>query len=223
VPSKQGKCCFVMALCVLAAPLRAAEPVPEIAKSADHVEAVQSRAWLKRGAFVLEPTASYAFNDPFLVRGGFGGRVVWWPRSLLGLSVEASGWSQAPSEDARVAQRELRAQLRATGSSWMALAGAEIAAADGKLALGGGILPFELLLRLGAGAASSRDAVTSTPALALSAGVAMRWFLSERWGLDTALSWRSASITRSIDGALVPARDTAVSFEVGVPFRLGGQ
>ena len=36
------------------------------------IEAVQRRAWPKAGAFAVAPTAAYALNDPFLLRGGAG-------------------------------------------------------------------------------------------------------------------------------------------------------
>ena len=193
-------------------------PIP----ASDHVEAVQARAWIKRGALTIAPVASYAFNDPFLIRGGGGLRAVYWIRSLVGFSLDVSGWAQTPSEDARIAQRELRAQIEPTGSSWAALMGAEIAPVDGKIAVLSSIVPFELFLRLGAGPASSTDAVTSAPALALSAGLGARWYLQGHFGLDTSLTWRSASITRSLNGLPVDARDTVVSFDVGIPFRFGG-
>jgi hypothetical protein len=223
VLSSAGKGVLAAALCLAVMPARAkgAESSPN--SSADHIESIQQRAWTKRGAFLLEPLASFSFNDPFLIRGGAGARASFWPRSLIGLTAEASYWAQTPSDDARTAQRELRARMRATGSSWVAYGGAEITPADGKLAALGGVLPFELVLRLGVGAASSRDAISSTPAFSMTAGLGVRWFASERFGVDTSVTWRSASITRSIDGALVSARDTAISFEVGVPFKFGGR
>ncbi len=204
-----------------AAGLAEAQEPPSLPPS-DHIEAVQARAWMKRGSFTLEPLGSFAFNDPFLVQGGGGLRAIYWVRSLLGLTVEATGWGQTPSEDAIIAQRELRAQLRPAGSTWAAMGGAEITPADGKIAALGGILPFELLLQIEAGAASSRDSVDSAPALALSAGLGMRWFVSPHVGIDTSITWRSASIVRSINGSSVPSRDTIVSFDLGVPLRLGG-
>jgi hypothetical protein len=188
----------------------------------DHIESVQNRAWVKRNSLMLEPVGSFAFNDPFLVRGGGGLRAVYWIRSLIGVSVDVSGWAQAPSEQARIAQRELRAQLRPTGSSWSALAGAEATPIDGKLAFFSAIVPFELSLRLGLGAASSRDAIDSSPVFAMSAGLGVRWFMTSHFGLDTGLTWRSASITRYLNGTPTPSRDTLVSFDVGVPFRIGG-
>ena len=218
--SSVGKACLVAALCLVASSARAESSAAS--SPADHIESIQQRAWIKRGAALIEPYANYAFNDPFLLRGGLGARLSYWPRSLIGLTLEASAWAQTPSDDARTAQRELRARLRATGSSWVALGGAEITPADGKLAILGGVLPFELLFRLGVGAASSRDNITSTPAFAMSAGLGIRWFASSHFGVDTSVTWRSASITRSIDGALVAARDTAIAFEIGVPMRVGG-
>lgn len=188
----------------------------------DHIESVQTRAWVKRNALTLTPMGSFAFNDPFLVRGGGGLRAVYWIRSLIGLSVDVSGWAQAPSEQARIAQRELRAQLRPTGSSWAALGGAEVTPIDGKLAMFGAIMPFELFLRLGLGAASSRDAVDSSPVFAMSAGLGVRWFAASQVGLDLGLTWRSAAITRVLNGSPTASRDTVVSFDLGVPFRIGG-
>ncbi len=198
-----------------------AQELPAIPAS-DHIEAVQARAWAKRGALTIGPIGSFAFNDPFLVRGGGGLEAVYWVRSLLGLSLDATGWGQAPSQDAIIAQRELRAQLKPAGSTWAALAGAEVTPADGKIAALGGILPFELFLQLGLGAASSRYDVSSSAVFALSAAFGVRWFLSERFGLDTSLTWRSASVTRFINGGAVPANDTVVSFNLGVPLRVGG-
>lgn len=188
----------------------------------DLVEAVQARQWTKRGAFALTPLLAAGLDDPFLLRGGAGLRVAWWPRSLVGFSLEASGWLQGPSDNARVAQRELRARLRAVGAPWTALAGAEVAAADGKLALAGQIVPFELVLKLGAGAAASTAEVVGPVSLLLSGGLGLRWFVGDRLGLETSLVWRSATIERDLAGQAVSGRDTVVAFEVGVPVRLGG-
>lgn len=209
---------------VAVASAAAAEPVTvsEAPSSVDRIESVQSRAWAKKGAGALSATAAYGLNDPFLARGGGGLRATYWPRSLLGLTLEVSGWAQTPSASARIAQRELRARMRSAGSSWVALVGAEMSAADGKLALGETIVPFELMLRLGGGAASSGTDLDSAPALALGAGVGFRWFLSGVVGLETTLSWRTASVVRQLDGQGASARDTVVAFELGLPFRLGG-
>ena len=114
-----------------------------------------------------------------------------------------------------VAQRELHAQIRPTASSWSALGGAELTPIDGKIALGSGILPFEMFLRLGLGASASSEAVRSTPTFAFAAGLGARWFLTGRFGLDTSFTWRSASITRQINGVATDLRDTIVAFDVG--------
>jgi hypothetical protein len=195
---------------------------PDERPAPDLVEAVQARAWTKKGAFALTPLLAAGLDDPFLAQGGAGLRLGWWPRSLVGITIEASGWLQGPSDAARVAQRELRARLRSAGSPWTALAAAEVSAADGKLALGGDIVPFEFLLRLGAGGAAASEEPAGPVSLLLSAGVGMRWFLGASVGLETNLVWRSASLTREIAGQVVSGRDTVVALELGVPLRLGG-
>ncbi len=195
---------------------------PTRASSADYIESVQRRGWNKAGALELSPFAGYGLNDPFLIRGGAGLRVVWWPRALVGLTVEASGWTQTPSEAARIAQRELKAELRQTGSGWALLAGAEVSAIDGKLAFGKRLVPFEIVLRGLIGGETSTEDIHSGPTLALAAAIGARFFLSPAWGLETAFAWRSASLEREIDGRLVPGRDTVVSFQVGFPLRFGG-
>jgi hypothetical protein len=189
---------------------------------ADHIEAVQQRAWLKRNSLMLEPESSIAFNDPFLLRGGGGLRAVYWVRSLLGLSVDASGWGQTPTPDAYVAQRELHAQIRPAASAWSVLAGAEVTPIDGKVGAGSSIVPFEMFLRLGVGAAATSEAITGAPTFAFSAALGVRWFFSNRIGFDTSFSWHTASITRSIAGVSSDWLDSVVSFEVGMPFRIGG-
>lgn len=188
----------------------------------DRVEAVQERAWQKRGAFALAPLAATGLNDPFLLRGGVGLRGTWWPRSLVGLSLEAAGWGQTATASAEVAQRELRARLRPTGSGWMALGQVEVSAVDGKIAGFGSILPFELALRGGLGAVSSREASFAQPSFAISGGVLARWFSTGSTAIETGLALRSASVERRINGRVSSFRDTVVSFEVAVPFRFGG-
>lgn len=188
----------------------------------DHIEAVQDRAWLKRNSLTLEPESSIAFNDPFLLRGGGGLRAVYWIRSLIGVSLDATGWGQTPTPDAYVAQRELHAQIRPAASAWSVLGGAEVTPVDGKIGAGSTIVPFEMFLRLGVGAAATSEAITGAPTFAFSAALGVRWFLSDRFGLDTSFTWRSASITRSIAGVNSDWLDTIVAFDVGVPFRIGG-
>jgi len=205
-----------------AAGVDAPPPPPLDSAVADRVEAVQERLWGKRGSLFLGPEGSFAFNDPFVIRGGGGGRAVYWIRSLVGLSLDVTGWGEAPSEEAIIAQRELRAQIRPAGSSWAALLGVELAPADGKIAALGGILPFELFLRAGAGWAASRNDAGSSTGLGITAGLGLRWFVSSRFGIDTSLTWRTAAVALSLNGALVPVRDSIVSFDLGLPFRLGG-
>ena len=219
--SRNGRRVVAMAGAWLVASAAAWAQEPAIS-SADRVEAVQQRSWKKAGSLELAPFAGYGLNDPFLLRGGVGLRAVWWPRSLVGLTVEASGWTQAPSEAARVAQRELKARLRETGSGWAVLGGGEVALVDGKVAFGSALVPFELVVRALLGAESSTEELRSGAVLALGAAVGARFFLWSGVGLETSLVWRSASLEREIDGRVVSGRDTVVSFEVGVPLRFGG-
>lgn len=195
---------------------------PEQAAS-DRIEAVQTRAWVRHGAMLVTPLVNAALDDPFLLRGGAGARVAYWPRSLLGFGLEASAWGQTRTAAARVAQRELRARLRPAGSGWLATASMEVVAVDGKIAGFGGILPFELALRAAAGAASSRDDFVSAPTLAFAAAFVARWFPSTRVGIETSLVVRSAALERTIDGQKTSSKDTVVSFELGVPLRFGGE
>lgn len=189
----------------------------------DRIEAVQTRAWVRHGAIIVTPLTDAALDDPFLLRGGAGVRFAYWPRSLLGFGLEASGWGQTRTSAARVAQRELRARLRPSGSGWLALASAEVVAVDGKVAGFGGILPFELAVRAAFGAASSRDDFVSAPTLAMAAAFVARWFPSERVGVETSIVVRSAALQRTINGQQTSTKDTVVSFEFGVPLRFGGE
>lgn len=191
--------------------------------ASDRIEAVQTRAWVRHGAVLVTPLVNVALDDPFLLRGGAGVRLAYWPRSLLGFSLEASAWGQTRTSAARVAQRELRARLRPSGSGWLATASVEVVAADGKVAGFGGILPFELSLRAAVGAASSRDEFASAPALAFATAFVARWFPTDRLGIETSLVLRSAALERTIDGRKTSSKDTVVSFELGIPLRFGGQ
>lgn len=201
----------------VAKPVQAQEPAP-----ADRIEAVQQRAWVKRGSVALAPVLNAGFNDPFLLRGSAGLRATWWPRSLIGFSLEAGAFAQAPTGASRVAQRELRARMRAGGSGWLTLASVEIAAVDGKVALAGAIVPFEIFLRGGAGLAASRQEFFSEPGTAFAAGLGLRWFALPSLGVESALVWRSTSVVREIAGRDVSDPDVMVAFEVAVPFRLWG-
>lgn len=198
----------------------AQQPAPA---SVDRIEAIQPRAWIRNGAVTLAPTFASAVDDPFLLRGGAGARVAWWPRSMLAFSLEASAWGQTRTAAARVAQRELRARLRPTGSGWFSALSVEVVGVDGKIAGFGGILPFELGLRAGVGAASSRDDFASSPALAFTGAAVARWFYAPIFGVETSLVVRSAALERTVDGRRFSASDTVVSFELGFPFFVGGR
>lgn len=214
-----GRCIAIVIVLIgtLAVPAIAQEPPP-----ADRIEAVQQRAWVKRGSFALAPVLDAGFNDPFLLRGSAGLRATWWPRSLIGFSLEAGAFAQAPTGASRVAQRELRARMRAGGSGWLTLASVEIAPVDGKVALAGAIVPFEIFLRGGVGLAASRQEFFSEPGAAFAAGLGLRWFALPAMGVEAALVWRSTSVVREIAGREVSDRDVMVAFEVAVPFRPWG-
>lgn len=198
----------------------AQEPAPA---SVDRIEAIQPRAWVRNGAVTAAPTFASAVDDPFLLRGGVGARVAWWPRSLLAVSLEGSAWVQSRTASARVAQRELRARLRPTGSGWFAALSVEVVGIDGKIAGFGRILPFELGLRAGVGGASSRDDLFSAPSLAFTGAVVARWFHTPVVGVETSLVVRSAALERTVDGRQFDASDTVVAFELGVPLFVGGR
>lgn len=189
----------------------------------DRIEAIQPRPWVRNGAVTVAPTFASALDDPFLLRGGIGGRVAWWPRSLLAVSLEGSVWAQSRTAAARVAQRELRARLRPTGSGWFAALAVEVVGVDGKIAGFGSILPFELGLRAGVGGASSRDDFVSSPALSFSAAAVARWFPFRSVGVETSLVVRSATLERTVDGRRFDASDTIVAIEMGMPLFIGGR
>ncbi len=188
----------------------------------DRVEAVQPRAWLKQGSVALAPFGAWAVNDPFLSRAGGGVRAFWWPRPLLGLTLEGSAWGQRPSDAARTARRELRARLRPAASGWSVLAGAELSVADGKVAFGSRIAPFEVVLRSALGLCSSTEELRGHPVPALGASVGTRWFLGPSWALETTLALRTATLERTVDGRPAAARDTNVALEFAGDWRWGG-
>jgi hypothetical protein len=188
----------------------------------DNVEAVQPRAWRKEGSIAVAPFGAWALNDPFVSRGGAGLRALWWPRPLLGLTLEGSAWGQRPSDAARTGQRELRARLRDAASGWSALAGAELSVGDGKVSFGSRIAPFEVLLRTALGLCSTTEDFRGHPTSALAAAVGARWFLGRSWALETALAWRTATLERTVDGRTAAARDTVVALELAADWRWGG-
>jgi len=205
---------------LLSAPARADGTIP-FPGPGDRVEAVQRRPWAGR-RLALAPLAAGGLDDPFLWRGGVGLRATAWPRSLLGLSLEASLWGQTPSQAARTAQRELRAVLRPGGSFLSLLAQAEIAGGDGKIAFGSRIVPFEIFLRAGAGAAGAGTSGSDGFSPAFAGSLGTRWFISERLGLELALAARSAVTQRVVGGVAADRRDTVVALETAVPLRIGG-
>jgi hypothetical protein len=188
----------------------------------DRAEAVQPRAWLKRGSFGLSPFGAWGLNDPFLSRGGGGLRALWWPRPLLGVTLEGAAWGQRPSDAARTAQRELHARMREAASGWSVLAGVELTVADGKVAFGSHIAPLEILLRTSLGACGTTEDVSGDPTSAVAAAVASRWFVNASWAVETGLAWRTATLERTVDGRPVAGRDTFVALEVAADWRWGG-
>jgi hypothetical protein len=102
-------------------------------------------------------------------------------------------------------------------------AGAEIPAVDGKVAVGRGIVPFELVVRAAMGVAAGTEDVGGQVVAVMVAAAGARWFVGERWGVETTIVWRTAPLVRELDGRAVSTRDAVVAFELGLPLRFGGE
>lgn len=192
------------------------------AQNLDRIEAVQPRAWAKKGAIVVTPIGAWGLDDPFQLRGGGGARLSYWPRPIIAWTLETTAWAQTSSDASRVAQRELRARFRPVGSLWNATIGAEISAIDGKVTAGSTIVPFECVLRSAVGVGSATEDIDGGAIAVMSAGAGFRWFSGDRWGVETSITWRSFPLARDVGGARESARDSLVTFDLGLPLRIGG-
>lgn len=169
----------------------------------DRVKSVQKKPFAQAGRLSLEPAASVSVSDPYWQHVGGGARLGWHVAEALTLEASALAFAALPTEDLRIAKRELHSQIVAARTAGLATADAVWAPAYGKVALGSRILHFELYALAGAGAAftgaASGGPLTARPALDLGGGE--RLFFSDSLALRVGVAAHFYPTTVDVGGA----------------------
>jgi hypothetical protein len=101
--------------------------------------------------------------------------------------------------------------------------GTELSVADGKVAFGSRIVPFEVVLRTALGACGTTEDWQGHATSIVAASGGARWFLGPSWAVETTLSLRTATLERLVDGWPSSAGDTTVALELAADRRWGGR
>ena len=118
----------------------------------DRVKSVQKKLYLKRGRFEVAPSVNYAVNDPYYTRFGGQLRVAWYPADTLAIAARGSLLQTLPTDDVRVAKRNLQSRIYFSVPSWDAALDIEWSPLYGKVAFLNSILHFDGYLIAGAAA-----------------------------------------------------------------------
>lgn len=167
----------------------AAEPrLSEVDVAAeDRVKSVQRKAFLKSGRFELTPLAFVTLNDAFYPKYGPGARASFYLKESLAIGVTALQYNLIPSENVRLAKRQLASRLPSVRPDSSVSLDLRWAPVYGKVAVFNAIRQFELYLVGGAGAVFSQTSNVDGAHLSTHLGIGQHFGLTDWMTLDLAL------------------------------------
>lgn len=109
----------------------------------DRVKSVQRKLYLKRGRFEVAPSFNFNVNDPYYTKFGGQLRVAFYPSDTLAIAVRGVWMQTLPTDDVRVAKKNLQSRLFFSVPQWGASADVEWSPFYGKVAFLNSILHFD--------------------------------------------------------------------------------
>lgn len=117
----------------------------------DRVKSVQRKLYVKRGRFELAPYFTYNINDPYYSRFGGALRAAFYPADTLAFSARFSLIQTLPTDDVRIAKRNLQSRIFYSVPIWSAMGDVEWSPFYGKVAFANSILHLDGYVLAGGG------------------------------------------------------------------------
>lgn len=155
----------------------------------DRVKSVQRKLYMKRGRFELAPSFVINVNDAYYTKVGGAIRAAFYPHDSLAISARFTLMQTTPTDDVRVAKRNLNSRIFFSVPQWSAMADVEWSPLYGKVSFLNSILHLDGYLIGGAGVVytetSSAPGRTVNPAFDLGLGLrfVVKDFLAANVGL----------------------------------------
>ncbi len=155
----------------------------------DRVKSVQRKLYLKRGRFELAPSFIINVNDPYYTKLGGAIRAAFYPADSLAISARFSLMQTLPTDDVRVAKRNLNSRIFFSVPIWSAMGDIEWSPLYGKVAFFNTILHLDAYLVGGGGVVftetSAAPGRTVNPAFDL--GLGFRFVVKDFMAVNVAL------------------------------------
>lgn len=155
----------------------------------DRVKSVQRKLYMKRGRFELAPSFVINVNDAYYTKVGGSIRAAFYPHDSLAIAARFTLMQTSPTDDVRVAKRNLNSRIFFSVPQWMAMGDIEWSPLYGKVSFLNSILHLDGYLVGGAGVVytetSSAPGRTVNPAFDLGLGLrfVVKDFLAANVGL----------------------------------------
>lgn len=117
----------------------------------DRVKSVQRKLYLKRGRFELAPSFIINVNDAYYTKMGGAVRVAFYPADSLAISARFSLMQTLPTDDVKVAKRNLNSRIFFSVPIWSVMGDIEWSPLYGKIAFFNDILHMDGYLVGGGG------------------------------------------------------------------------
>jgi outer membrane beta-barrel protein len=153
----------------------------------DRVISVQRKLYMKRGRFELAPSVNFAINDPYYTKYGAQLRMAFYPADNLAISARFGVMQTLPTDDVRVAKKNLQAKIFFSNPMWVATADIEWSPLYGKVAFLNSILHFDGYFIGGGGAVYSETSAKNQIWPAFDLGIGMRFVAKDFLAVNVAL------------------------------------
>ncbi len=186
------------------------------ADNGDRVKSVQRRPLTQTGRVSVAPAFAFSVGDPFWQSVGGGLAASWHLAEAFALEGNGLGFSALPTDQLRVAKRELRARISAPHVSGIGDLSLVWAPVYGKFAFGANIAHFEIGVLVGGGTALLNKESGGGFVPQTCWGVRERIFFSEWIAFDAGVTTHLFLGHADVGGASLGRFGTLVSGSLGL-------
>lgn len=155
----------------------------------DRVKSVQRKLYTKRGRFELAPSFIINVNDAYYTKLGGAIRAAFYPHDSLAISARFSLMTTQPTDDVKVAKRNLNSRIYFSVPQWSVMGDIEWSPIYGKVAMFNSILHLDGYLVGGGGVVYTETSATPgrgvNPAFDL--GLGLRFVVKDFLAVNVAL------------------------------------
>lgn len=155
----------------------------------DRVKSVQRKLYLKRGRFELAPSFIINVNDAYYTKLGGAIRAAFYPADSLAISARFSLMQTLPTDDVRVAKRNLNSRIFFSVPIWSVMGDIEWSPLYGKVAFFNTILHLDAYLVGGGGVVYTETSAAPDRGVnpAFDLGVGFRFVVKDFMAVNVAL------------------------------------